>query len=119
MKYPDMTIKETVNKPWGEYTRYTINQKHVVKIIKVQKGQSISLQSHKKRDELWFVMDDGLRAEVEGKVIFPKPGDKIEIPKGSRHRLSATSNTGRVLEITLGDFDEEDVIRYDDLYGRS
>lgn len=110
--------KETVNKPWGEYTRYVINQKHAVKIIKVEKGQSTSLQSHKNRDEFWIVMDDGLKIELDGKVVFPRAGDKIAIPRGSMHRLSSVSDTARILEIPVGDFDEDDIIRYEDLYGR-
>ncbi len=110
---------ESVRKPWGRFTRYALNQKCTVKIITVEKGQSTSLQSHKNRDELWVALDEGIRAELGSRVIPMVPGESITIPRGSKHRLSSIRGGARVLEVSFGDFDEEDIIRYVDKYGRA
>jgi len=46
---------------WGEFARYTLNTKSTVKILTIEKGKELSLQSHKKRDEFWVVLDEGIK----------------------------------------------------------
>lgn len=46
-----------------------------------------------------------------------KEGDKVFIPKGTKHRLAAVSDL-KIVEISFGKFDENDVIRYEDDFGR-
>ena len=107
------------DRPWGAFRQFTKGEPCTVKILTVADGQVLSLQSHKLRDELWVVLDHGLRIEIDGRVHLPEPGAEFVIPRGSRHRLGSASGTGRVLEISFGDFDENDIERYDDVYGRS
>ncbi|MDO8634205.1 MAG: phosphomannose isomerase type II C-terminal cupin domain [archaeon] len=108
----------TVKKPWGKFTQYTHNEKTTVKIIEVKNGESLSLQSHEKRDELWVALDDGLIVEISGKKTRAKKGEQFFIPRKTKHRLSATKNA-RILEIAFGEFDEKDITRYEDKYGRT
>lgn len=108
------------NRPWGNFKRFILDQKCTVKILTVDANQKLSEQSHEKRDELWIILDKGLEVELDGKKMRPKPGQEIVILKNVKHRLSSRRSwqKGRVLEISLGHFDENDVIRYNDKYGR-
>jgi mannose-6-phosphate isomerase len=106
-------------RPWGSWRRFAFNESCTVKIITVAAGGILSLQRHAGRDELWHILDDGLRLEIDGVVHTPKPGDEFMIMRGSTHRLSSLGPSGRVLEVGFGDFDEDDIERLDDAYGRS
>ena len=107
------------NRPWGNFVQYAFNEQCTVKILTVEKGQRLSLQSHKKRDELWIMLDDGLMIELNDISITPGQGEEVYIPKGVKHRLSAPNSRGRVLEVSFGEFDENDEIRYEDDYNRT
>lgn len=106
------------DRPWGNFRQFTHNQTTTVKILTVEAGQTLSLQDHAHRDELWVVLDQGLRIELDDRVIEPEPGDEIVIVRGAKHRLSSAGARGRVLEIAFGTFDEDDIRRHDDRYGR-
>lgn len=106
-------------RPWGKFIQYAFNEKCTVKIIIVKKGEELSLQSHEKRRELWVAIDGGLKVELDGEIFFLKKGDFIFIDPQSKHRLSAPYKTGRILEVSFGEFNEKDEIRYEDKYGRS
>ena len=109
-----------VEKPWGEFERYAYNEECTVKIIAVAPGGTLSRQYHHKREELWIALDPGALVEVDGETSRPGPGDRLFIPRGAVHRLSAEGpETVRVLEISFGEFDEEDIVRLDDVYGRA
>ena len=108
-----------VDKPWGRFEQYTHNLPCTVKIITVAPGGTLSRQYHDRRDELWVVLDCGARVELDEAVLHPAPEEKLFIPRGTVHRLSATGEEAvRVLEISFGEFDEEDIVRLEDVYGR-
>ena len=110
----------TVERPWGRFEQYTHNLPCTVKIITVAPGGTLSRQYHRKRDELWVVLDAGSCVELDGEVLYPAPEEKLFIPRETVHRLSSADGGGpvRILEISFGEFDEEDIIRLEDLYGR-
>ncbi len=109
----------TVEKPWGQFTQYTHNLPSTVKVITVRPGGTLSLQYHSKRDELWVVLDNGAQVEVGSQLLTPEPEETVFIPRRTPHRLSAIGEEPvRVLEISLGEFDEEDIVRLQDVYGR-
>jgi mannose-1-phosphate guanylyltransferase/mannose-6-phosphate isomerase len=109
-----------VEKPWGEFEQYTLNTRSTVKVITVQSGGTLSLQFHHRRDELWVVLDAGAQIEVGNTLLRPQRGDKIFIPRETVHRLSTIGNGPvRILEISFGEFDEDDIIRLEDAYGRA
>lgn len=107
-----------VGKPWGGFKRYTLNEPVTVKILTVKPNQCLSKQSHRMRDEIWVPLDGGVEVEVGDKKIYPKVGEEIWIPRNVTHRLTSKGQKVRVLEISLGEFDEEDEIMYEDKYGR-
>ncbi len=106
-----------VEKPWGNFEQFVLNKKCTVKILTVNPGHVLSKQSHKGREELWIMLDEGLTVEIEDKTFNPKKGEQAFIPKEAKHRLSSRIG-GRVLEISFGEFDEKDIVRYEDNYGR-
>ena len=108
-----------VEKPWGRFEQYTHNLPCTVKIITVAPGGILSRQYHHHRDELWVVLDAGACVELDGEVLHPDPEEKLFIPRQTVHRLSCSGTSAvRVLEISFGEFDEEDIVRLEDLYGR-
>lgn len=105
-------------RPWGKFEQFTANEVSTVKILEVKPQQRLSLQSHQHREELWVALDNGVVAEINGIKRYLNKGDKVVVPKEARHRLSSESGTVRVLEIAFGDFDENDITRYEDDFGR-
>jgi mannose-6-phosphate isomerase len=82
-------------------------------------GQRLSLQSHTGRAELWIVIDDGASVQVGDEIRVYGAGDEIWIPAGERHRLSCPgSKPLRVLEVAFGNWQQDDIRRYEDDYQR-
>lgn len=86
--------------------------------MSVEPEQRLSMQSHTGRAELWIVLDEGAKVEIDDQVFLPEPGDELWIPAGARHRLSSTGSRARVLEIAFGNWQQEDITRYEDDYDR-
>jgi mannose-6-phosphate isomerase-like protein (cupin superfamily) len=109
------------NRPWGSYEILLEDDKCKVKKIIVQPGQKLSLQSHEKRNELWKIIDgDGeVTLNQEIKPVFV--GSVIQIPAKMIHRIENVGNKPLVfIEIQTGQyFGEDDIKRYEDLYGRA
>jgi mannose-1-phosphate guanylyltransferase/mannose-6-phosphate isomerase len=108
-----------VEKPWGRFEQYTHNLPCTVKIITVEPGGTLSRQYHYRRDELWVALDPGARVELGEQVLSPAPGEKLYIPRETIHRLSCDGDQPvRILEVSFGEFDENDIVRLEDVYGR-
>ncbi len=84
----------------------------------VRAEQRLSLQSHTGRAELWIVLDEGAVVEVGERVLYPSIGDEIWIPAGMRHRLASKEGSVRVLEVAFGNWQQDDISRYEDDYRR-
>ena len=112
---------EIFQRPWGFYKTTVMNDYFQSKVISVKPKGQLSLQSHKHREEYWIVAHGSGIVQLEQSVIEVKCGSSIFIPKGCRHRLV---NTGChesliITEVQIGDyFGEDDITRYEDLYGR-
>ncbi len=107
-----------VTRPWGSFRQFAHNAEVTVSLMSVKPGQRLSLQSHRGRAELWIVLDQGAIVQVDDRVLHPEPGAEIWIPAGVRHRLSSAGPEVRVLEVAYGDWQQEDITRYDDDYHR-
>ncbi|GAA0928953.1 phosphomannose isomerase type II C-terminal cupin domain [Nonomuraea longicatena] len=106
-------------RPWGGFEQFTHNEVSTVKIIDVAAGQQLSLQRHRFRDELWVALDPGCVFEIDGERSEPEVGDRVLIRAGQTHRLGSSGPATRILEIAFGHFDEADIERLEDDYGRS
>lgn len=112
-------MKKYVEKrPWGGFVRFTNNEKSTVKILVIKPRQKFSLQKHKKRSEFWKIVDNPVKITVGKKVFRAKRGDEFFIPKNTLHRAEALSKSVHILEIAFGNFDEKDIVRVEDDYGR-
>ncbi|MFA9445102.1 phosphomannose isomerase type II C-terminal cupin domain [Egicoccus sp. AB-alg6-2] len=107
------------HRPWGQFRRYTCDEVSTVKLITVQAGRPLSLQRHQHRDELWIVLDDGLVVQVGDEITVATAGDEFYIPRGTVHRVTGGATAGRFVEICFGAFDEDDIERLADEYGRT
>jgi mannose-6-phosphate isomerase-like protein (cupin superfamily) len=108
----------TTNRPWGSFTRFTNNEESTVKLLYVNKDEKLSLQYHNKREEFWKVIEGNPEITVGDKVVLAQKGDEFFIEKKVNHRISAPENNVIILEISKGEFDEEDIVRLDDKYNR-
>lgn len=108
-----------VDKPWGWFDQYSSNERSTVKILVVKPKARTSLQSHEHRKELWLALDEGLVVEIGNNKEPLKKGSTVEVEKGVKHRISCLgTQEARMLEISFGDFSEDDITRYEDDYGR-
>jgi len=104
-------------RPWGNFKTLALNEKCSVKILEIKKNEELSLQKHKKRIELWYPLCKG-KVQIGNKIINVKEGDLIKIGKKVKHRAFGGKNGLKILEVSLGKFDEKDEIRLEDKYGR-
>lgn len=110
---------EVSERPWGRFEQLAHNRPVTVKVITVAPNARLSLQYHHHRAEMWQILDGPLQVRVGDEEWHAAPGDLVWIPAGAVHRVGNTgTEPGRVLEIAYGDFDEEDIVRLEDDYGR-
>lgn len=108
-----------IKTPWGSWD-ILATKPDVVKILTLDPGQRLSLQSHNFRTEIWIATQPGLRGLKSGKEFDLEPGINYLIPEGSRHRLwNPTDERLSVVELIFGRYSENDITRYEDDYGRS
>ena len=116
---PDCAPERHVElRPWGQFERFVANRSCTVKIITVEPGQQLSLQLHRQRSEWWIVLDDAMEVELDGRRMTLGRGEEVYIPLGAKHRVFGLDKPCRWLEIAFGDFDEDDIERLEDAYGR-
>jgi mannose-6-phosphate isomerase len=107
-------------RPWGQFAQYTLNEQSTVKIITVEPQQRLSVQFHHNRDEMWVALDGGLIATINEEQRVMVPGQEIFIERGAVHTVENRGyETARFLEISFGFFDEADIVRISDKYGRA
>ena len=113
-------VHKTVYRPWGFYTVLTQGEGFLTKMIHVNKGQKLSVQSHNYRSEHWVVLSGTAKVVLEGKDIILSPGHSVDIPLKAIHSLQNPYNEDlEIIEVQKGDpLIEEDIIRYEDIYGR-
>lgn len=109
----------TEKRPWGEFRKFVTNEKDTVKILFIKKGEVFSLQKHHYRDEFWRILAGDPDVTIGDQIVKAKAGDEFKIPPETNHRISATVNDVEVLEISRGKFDENDITRIKDKYGRT
>ena len=107
-------------RPWGGYNVLQSETSHQVKKLIIKQGTRLSLQSHEFRAEHWFIVSGQGIADLDGRQIQLEPGDSIDIPIASKHRIACRGEDNLVfIEVQTGSsFAEEDIVRYEDDFGR-
>ena len=113
--------KNTFYRPWGNYKNYFKGKNFLLKELTVNKKSSISLQKHRHRSEHWTITSGNPKITIGKKVFFKKKNESVFIPKGTIHRIeNIYSKPVKIVEAQLGNIlKESDIIRYQDIYGRS
>lgn len=106
-------------RPWGSFERFTLNEASTVKVLVINPGEQLSLQTHAHRDEFWHVVKGSGQAQIGEAERQVAEGDSVFVPRGTLHRLTAGEAGLSVLEIAFGQFAETDEVRLADAYGRA
>ena len=118
---PEGKAHRKIYRPWGHYTSVVEDSRWQVKRISVKPGASLSLQMHHHRAEHWIVVSGAALVERDGTTELVGENQSTYIPLGCKHRLT---NPGRIpmelIEVQSGAYlGEDDIVRFDDVYGRS
>ena len=113
-------VHKTVYRPWGYYTVLGEGKGFLTKMIQVNPGQKLSVQSHNHRSEHWVVLEGTAKVVLEGKEHILSPGHSVDIAVKEIHSLqNPYDEVLKIVEVQKGDIlIEEDIIRYEDMYGR-
>lgn len=108
------------DRPWGSFTILLDSDNFKVKRIDVLPNQKLSYQSHSKRSEVWTIVKGEADVIIDGKLNKLSYGESITIPLGAKHRIiNPTEELLSFIEVQTGSyFGEDDIIRYEDDYGR-
>ncbi len=117
----DIVENEIFQRPWGYYKTTALNKYFQSKIICVYPNMRLSLQAHKRREEHWIIADGDCIVQIDESIIRGHAGNSFFVPRGSKHRITNNSDTRNLVitEVQIGDyFGEDDIIRYEDDFGR-
>jgi mannose-1-phosphate guanylyltransferase/mannose-6-phosphate isomerase len=119
-KREEHTLHRKVHRPWGWYDSIDEGGRFKVKRIQVKPKASLSLQKHHHRAEHWIVVTGTAEITNGDKVLTLTENQSTYIPLGEVHRLANPGSIPlEIIEVQSGSYlGEDDIIRYDDVYGR-
>ncbi|WP_234495032.1 mannose-1-phosphate guanylyltransferase/mannose-6-phosphate isomerase [Vibrio maritimus] len=114
-------LHREVYRPWGKYDSIDNGARDQVKRITVKPGERLSVQKHFHRSEHWIVVSGTASVLVGDKTIIVTENESTYIPLGTVHALE---NPGKIplemIEVQTGSYlGEDDIVRFEDRYGRS
>jgi len=111
---------KTVYRPWGSFSILEDASDCKVKRLVVKPGQVLSLQMHYKRSEHWTVIKGVAKVRLGDREFLLNPNESTYIPVETQHRLeNPGSEDVHLIEVQTGEyFGEDDIVRYEDIYGR-
>ena len=120
-KREEKNLHRKVARPWGWYDSVDEGERFKVKRIQVKPGASLSLQMHHHRAEHWIVVKGVAEIMNGDQVITLTENQSTYIPQGQTHRLANPGNTPlEIIEVQSGSYlGEDDIVRFEDTYGRS
>ena len=120
-KRSEVDLHREVFRPWGSYDSIDHGKRFQVKRITVKPSAKLSVQMHHHRAEHWVVVSGTARVRVGDKTQLITENQSVYIPVGEVHSLE---NPGKVplhlIEVQTGSYlGEDDIVRFEDLYGRA
>ena len=109
-------------RPWGSFTIVDEGDDYKVKRIEVLPGKRLSYQRHSRRSEHWFVIRGIAKVTLNDVETLVRAGDTVDIPVETKHRVENPDPeiTLVIIEIQTGEyFGEDDIVRFEDDFGRS
>lgn len=118
--FSESNTNSKMYRPWGHYTSIFEENNWKVKRIEIHPNSCLSLQSHKFRAEHWVVVNGTAKVEINNKISILEVNESIYVPRGTKHRLSNTTDIPLIIiEIQSGSYlGEDDILRFEDSYGR-
>lgn len=112
---------ERIHKPWGYEVLFALTERYCGKVLFIRKDEQLSLQFHRRKDEVIYVHQGRIKLEVGEPGRTPDvevvgPGRAFRFTPGTVHRWRALEDT-LILEVSTPDLD--DVVRLEDRYGRA
>lgn len=117
-----MTTESIVQRPWGSYETVKMETNFLIKVIRVRPKQRLSLQSHAHRSESWTIVCGEATVTLADETLLLSEKMNVFIPRGAKHRIHNPSATSELVfvEVQLGDdLSEDDIVRFQDDYGRA
>ena len=109
-----------VPKPWGEEIIFAHTKRYAGKLLKIRRGELLSLQYHRTKEETIYVHEGRIRLLVDIAGTREErtlgPGESWHIPPGTTHRMEALDDV-TLFEVSTPELD--DVVRLEDRYGRT
>ena len=120
-KRDELTLHRKVNRPWGWYDSIDEGERFKVKRIQVNPGASLSLQQHHHRAEHWIVVKGTAEITNGDQVLTLTENQSTYIPLGEVHRLANPGSIPlEIIEVQSGSYlGEDDIVRFEDTYGRT
>jgi mannose-1-phosphate guanylyltransferase/mannose-6-phosphate isomerase len=120
-KREEKSLHRKVSRPWGWYDSVDEGERFKVKRIQVKPGASLSLQMHHHRAEHWIVVKGTAEITNGDQVLLLTENQSTYIPQGQTHRLANPGKTPlEIIEVQSGSYlGEDDIVRFEDTYGRS
>jgi mannose-1-phosphate guanylyltransferase / mannose-6-phosphate isomerase len=117
----ELSTHTRVYRPWGCYQGIHTGDRFQVKCLTVNPGAKLSLQKHFHRAEHWVVVNGTALVTRDEETVLVRENESIYLPLGTVHRLE---NPGRVplnvIEVQSGSYlGEDDIVRFEDTYGRA
>jgi len=114
-------LHREVYRPWGKYDSVDAGSRYQVKRITVNPGEKLSVQMHHHRAEHWIVVSGTASVTIDDKTMLVAENQSVYIPIGSVHALE---NPGQIplqlIEVQSGSYlGEDDIVRFEDRYGRA
>jgi mannose-6-phosphate isomerase-like protein (cupin superfamily) len=107
---------KVVDKPWGREIWYAHTDRYAGKVLEVDEGHVLSLQKHEVKHETLYLQSGRMRFTLADQVFEWLPGQCVEIPPDTIHRMEALEDSV-ILETSTPEL--EDVVRLEDRYGRA
>jgi mannose-1-phosphate guanylyltransferase/mannose-6-phosphate isomerase len=116
----EKSLHRKVARPWGWYDSVDEGERFKVKRIQVKPGASLSLQMHHHRAEHWIIVKGVAEIHNGDQILILNENQSTYIPQGQKHRLSNPgSEPLEIIEVQSGSYlGEDDIVRFDDVYGR-
>lgn len=109
----NINMVDFMNRPWGSWWVLEKGEGYKVKRLQILPNESISLQYHNERDEVWTVVSGEGRVVIEGRIFNIRATDTFFVPKKNIHKVTCTSKEPLVaIEVQIGAItNESDIVR--------
>ena len=117
---PEGKNHRKIYRPWGHYLSVVEDHRWQVKLIHVNPGETLSLQMHHHRSEHWIVVSGTAKVVIGSRELLLNANESCFVPMKTKHRLSNPfKELLTIVEVQSGEYlEEDDIVRYEDKYGR-